>query len=482
MWIGKINRVNFIPSPYARVCSIHFDKEEYELAPSLKSAMAIYKKDSNRILKKSAVSSIKMKGDTDKNRHDEPSTSSQPEKKKQRRQSVSLRKKRVAEAVEDAENACSSVVCMDVEPDIEAILLAASPATPTEQSATREIGIQCNLIGDILLHSDGKDVVNTDNDTDSESDDLYECPSSGLSSDSEPDGDTDAEEDDGSLSTAIQGKKRPHKDYDLFFVFWDCLKPLFRLCSKCGESVLEIQQSTKASTLIVTTKCKNMHICKWRSQPCNNKFGVGTIKIATSIYCTGMSFKKMESFAETLNALVMSETTFYDIVRRFITPAIKHTWTEKKQEHIHEINDKCDGEGVWVSGDGQFDSPGYSAKYCTFTITIVKTSKIIDFIVVQKGIITGELEKPACDALLTRLLEYGIDIKLFLSDRHRGIRKMISEKYSAINHEFDVWHVCKSLGKSLEKNITRKECTGTGGVEVQCIEPPVVVVDDLRGK
>lgn len=81
----------------------------------------------------------------------------------------------------------------------------------------------------------------------------------------------------------------------------------------------------------------------------------------------------------------------------------------------------------------------------------ISSDQILDFIVLQKGLVDDEMEKPACDKLLTRLRNYG----LFLSDRHRGIRKMMRDCYPDIIHEFDVWYICKSLAKkikSVEKN------------------------------
>jgi hypothetical protein len=80
----------------------------------------------------------------------------------------------------------------------------------------------------------------------------------------------------------------------------------------------------------------------------------------------------------------------------------------------------------------------------------VNTETIIDFIVLQKGMVAGELEKPACDSLLSRVVSYGLQIDLFLSDRHRGIRKLIRTEYPDITHEFDVWHISKSLGKLIK--------------------------------
>lgn len=143
----------------------------------------------------------------------------------------------------------------------------------------------------------------------------------------------------------------------------------------------------------------------------------------------------------------MSHTTFYSIVHKYVSPAIKSQWFTERNNNI----DSLKNGSVWLAGDGQFDSPGYSAKYVTYTFMDVHRDKIIDFIVLQKGQISGDLEKPACDKLLSRLLEEGVNIELFLSDRHRGVRKLLRTKFSNICHEFDVWHLAKSLGKKLKE-------------------------------
>ena len=40
-------------------------------------------------------------------------------------------------------------------------------------------------------------------------------------------------------------------------------------------------------------------------------------------------------------------------------------------------------------------------------------------------------------------------IKVFVSDRHRGIAKWISENQPSVDHYFDQWHVAKGLVKRL---------------------------------
>jgi hypothetical protein len=46
--------------------------------------------------------------------------------------------------------------------------------------------------------------------------------------------------------------------------------------------------------------------------------------------------------------------------------------------------------------------------------------------------------------------EYKLPVKLFLSDRHRGVRYFMRTQFPDIDHEFDVWHMSKNLMKRLK--------------------------------
>lgn len=76
--------------------------------------------------------------------------------------------------------------------------------------------------------------------------------------------------------------------------------------------------------------------------------------------------------------------------------------------------------------------------------------KIIDFELVQKGMFVGDLERTLCDMLLENLIKNDVTIQLFLSDRHKGIRYFMRTKHLEIGHEFDFWHLSKSLIKKLK--------------------------------
>jgi hypothetical protein len=52
---------------------------------------------------------------------------------------------------------------------------------------------------------------------------------------------------------------------------------------------------------------------------------------------------------------------------------------------------------VWVSGDGQYDSPEFSAKFVSYSIVDSKANKITYFVMLQKEVVGADLEKSACE-------------------------------------------------------------------------------------
>ncbi|KAJ8879303.1 hypothetical protein PR048_019911, partial [Dryococelus australis] len=55
---------------------------------------------------------------------------------------------------------------------------------------------------------------------------------------------------------------------------------------------------------------------------------------------------------------------------------------------------------VWLAGDGQYDSPGFSAKYLVYSLMDLDIGLVVDLELVQKGIVKGELERAACENLM----------------------------------------------------------------------------------
>ncbi|VVC34713.1 Hypothetical protein CINCED_3A014613 [Cinara cedri] len=150
------------------------------------------------------------------------------------------------------------------------------------------------------------------------------------------------------------------------------------------DNLVVITSESFGAILAVQTICENGHIFKWISQSLSGKRVVGNILIEA--------------------ALTLSDD-------------------QHRQNNINKL--KMD-RSIWLAGDSQFDSLGFCAKYCTYSVMDGRSSKIIDFKITQKEM---------------------IDTREFVV--------IFEHLYPDIEHKFDVWHLSKSLSKrlrTLEKN------------------------------
>lgn len=157
----------------------------------------------------------------------------------------------------------------------------------------------------------------------------------------------------------------------------------------------------------------------------------------------------MVEFCQVLKLHFFSRTSYDKIIKCYIGPVVYNVWTYHKQDNINNLKTLSN---IWLAGDGQYDSPGFCAKYCFYSVMDLNSSKIIDFQLVQKWMVKGDLKRAACEMLLQKLIVeyYDCKIQLFLFDRHKGIRYFFRTQHPEINHEFDIWHLSKSLMKKIK--------------------------------
>ncbi|KAL4152882.1 hypothetical protein QTP88_000715 [Uroleucon formosanum] len=168
---------------------------------------------------------------------------------------------------------------------------------------------------------------------------------------------------------------------------------LFKSCNICSGKIIKLKHFVQG------------HLYQWSSQNKNGTRPEGNILIGASLTLSGILFTQMTIFCETLKLAFFSRTSYDKIIRNYTEPS----------------SDK-----IWLAGYGQFDSPGFCAKYCTYTLMDLNSSKIIDFKPVQKGMLKGDLERKACELLLEEIVE------------------------QEIQHEFNIWHLSKSLMKRMK--------------------------------
>ena len=84
----------------------------------------------------------------------------------------------------------------------------------------------------------------------------------------------------------------------------------------------------------------------------------------------------------------------------------------------------------FILGDGRMDSPGHSAKYCTYTVMDQNSKKILAMEVVDKRecmLVSGRMEALGFERALNELRRSGLNIVEVVTDAHPQIAAIMSK-------------------------------------------------------
>ena len=75
---------------------------------------------------------------------------------------------------------------------------------------------------------------------------------------------------------------------------------------------------------------------------------------------------------------------------------------------------------------------------------------ILDYSLVQVSEVSSSvaMEKEGLRRYLDKLLTQGVAITSIATDRHTGVASLMKKEYSFIDHQYDVWHMAKSVKKN----------------------------------
>ena len=82
-----------------------------------------------------------------------------------------------------------------------------------------------------------------------------------------------------------------------------------------------------------------------------------------------------------MNVACISESTFYRHVSSYVSPVVIKQWKEHQDQLFSSLG--AGDNGLVLAGDGRCDSPGYCAKYGSFTLIEQEINKVVDFQLVQ---------------------------------------------------------------------------------------------------
>ena len=124
----------------------------------------------------------------------------------------------------------------------------------------------------------------------------------------------------------------------------------------------------------------------------------------------------------------LNKNTFYNIQRTLILPTVNKQF----DENMKFVRDEAKKEELVILGDGRFDSPGKSAKYCTYTCQSPITKKIIATSTVQtlKGKGSAPLELKGFQNCLKDLDDDEYRVEIVATDRNRQLAKWLRVEFS----------------------------------------------------
>jgi hypothetical protein len=133
---------------------------------------------------------------------------------------------------------------------------------------------------------------------------------------------------------------------------------------------------------------------------------------------------------------------------------------------------KASGESICITGDGQYDSVGFCAYFCFYSLVEAKTKLLIDFYVAEKTMAeySAKMEPFAAKVLLGRLYKNRVNVRVITTDRSNLLKTLMKthnrsrakRNLSHIKHSFDVWHYIKSVCKDIFVASKLKKCWKLG--------------------
>jgi solute carrier family 8 (sodium/calcium exchanger) len=240
-----------------------------------------------------------------------------------------------------------------------------------------------------------------------------------------------------------------------FIVFESQLDDLFaRLkCRECDFTVDmsdTVKDCSSGTILRVSVFCTNGHLIhRWLSQPLIGKMSAGNLLVSAATLFCGQTYTHIAQFAEFMNLKFITESTFITIQREYLMSVIQHTCSLLQAKLLDKI--KSTNRTPQLAGDGRCDSPGFSAKYYTYSLLDMESQHILTF-VTSKVTETGsscKMEVEGFRRCMEYLLDKGFQIVVLGADRHVQIRSLMKKQHPEIEHQFDVCHLANSVRKKL---------------------------------
>jgi len=158
-------------------------------------------------------------------------------------------------------------------------------------------------------------------------------------------------------------------------------------------STIDIDYGMSGCCLTMIGCCGNGHVLDWTSSDFHTSkngsriFNIN-LSLASAIVVSGNSFVKISTCLRFMKVASIEKTTFHSYQRHFIIPALNKFYINKQvygNAFVIYILILTNRKLYWrnlnlvLSGDGRCDSPGKSAKFCSYSMMETTHNQILHF-------------------------------------------------------------------------------------------------------
>ena len=130
---------------------------------------------------------------------------------------------------------------------------------------------------------------------------------------------------------------------------------------------------------MVHATCINCHKRIWNSQHLLGDMPMGNFLAPASTLFSGCQPAKIHVFFQNLCVPYISERTYNRIQRYYLVPSIFNHWEKERNQLIAD----SPGQIKVLGGDARMDSPGFTAKYGTYSLIDLSSNKIMSVQTIQ---------------------------------------------------------------------------------------------------
>ena len=178
----------------------------------------------------------------------------------------------------------------------------------------------------------------------------------------------------------------------------DLLENLFKGCCRHESGcIFEVSVSSvlRGTSALITWQCPAGHKDTFCTSHRHKGLLANNIQVASAILFSGNNFAKIQRFAEFSDISLFSSSVFYRYQNKLLVPVVGEWWEWMQGVIFENLKD----QHCVLSGDGQCDSPGFSAKYLSYYMQELTTKFIVNVEVLDKRMVDGKSPNMEIQAL-----------------------------------------------------------------------------------